>query len=79
MATRNRRALAELSWTEQAKCRGEPVEIFYPDHPADEWQAKLICEQCPVRGKCLQYALGHHEWYGIWGGLSAEERANLLR
>ena len=46
--------------------------------------AKLICNgdpaiarpPCPVRTQCLGYAM-RHEKYGIWGGLTAQERAEL--
>lgn len=39
--------------------------------------AKAVCAQCPVRVRCLESAL--HEKYGVWGGLTAEERAELLK
>lgn len=32
---------------------------------------------CPVRALCLRHAIDVHEPYGIWGGLSASERADL--
>ncbi len=38
-----------------------------------------VCHRCPVITACLQHALGVPESYGIWGGLSEEERATLVR
>lgn len=36
-------------------------------------KAKQICETCPVKEPCLEYALVN-ESYGIWGGMSETER-----
>jgi WhiB family redox-sensing transcriptional regulator len=56
-------------------------------HPPDErgdsreariHQAKAICRGCPVIDKCLTHALRIPEPYGIWGGLSEDERAGRL-
>jgi Transcription factor WhiB len=43
--------------------------------------AKAVCERCPVRGECLQWALdaGADADYGIWGGLDEAERRRLRR
>lgn len=61
------------------------VEAFF--HPPGERgtsrrrriaQAKEICGQCPVIDACREHALSAVEPYGVWGGLSEEERAGLL-
>mgnify|MGYP002651610175 CR=1 FL=1 len=39
--------------------------------------AKKVCVGCEVRSECLEYALLHDERFGIWGGLSAEERRRM--
>ena len=44
--------------------------------------AKRICAACPVRAKCLEYALsGADTWRGIttgiWGGTTPRERSRL--
>ena len=82
-------ALAPISedwnWQLDATCRGMDVEIFF--HPANERKhqkqrridrAKAICRDCPVVEECRQQALRTREPYGIWGGLSEEERAEIL-
>lgn len=38
--------------------------------------AKLLCSACPVRQRCLDYALEHEE-FGVWGGATPEERDHL--
>ncbi|MGS0684493.1 WhiB family transcriptional regulator [Nakamurella sp. GG22] len=72
-------------WQNQAACRGMDSSTFY--HPTGEpidvrgnriAAAKIICNQCPVITECLDHALRVREPYGIWGGLSEAERADLL-
>lgn len=43
-----------------------------------EQRAKEICSSCPVLERCRQHALDAREPYGVWGGMSAGERARLL-
>ncbi|WP_204870035.1 MULTISPECIES: WhiB family transcriptional regulator [Nocardiaceae] len=68
------------SWQEHARCRDHDLQTFFDGGEADEVsadsasQAKLICEDCPVRTECLNYALNAGERFGVWGGLSARER-----
>ncbi|HEX9520350.1 MAG TPA: WhiB family transcriptional regulator [Streptosporangiaceae bacterium] len=38
----------------------------------------MICTRCPVRVKCLEFALATQQAYGIWGGTSEEERRRIL-
>jgi hypothetical protein len=44
------------------------------DHTRLEYIAKAVCRACPVRDDCLEYALTNAEPWGVWGGLSADER-----
>jgi len=51
------------------ECHDFP-EIFYPEGPDhvrkyDERTAKSICNECPVRELCLDYALVAKEEHGI--------------
>ena len=39
--------------------------------------AKAICGRCVVKHQCLQVALNTREPWGIWGGLTAGERARF--
>jgi WhiB family redox-sensing transcriptional regulator len=41
-------------------------------------RAKEVCASCPVIDACRQHALEVQEQYGVWGGLSEEERLVLL-
>lgn len=37
-------------------------------------KAKAVCGRCPVLKECRKHALELPEEYGIWGGLTEEER-----
>lgn len=85
---RLRAELAERAahWRDLAACRGMDVGIFYgpeeirgsPVKPAVA-AAKRICRQCPVITACRRWAMNRPEPYGIWGGLTAKERARRRR
>ncbi len=37
-----------------------------------------MCTRCPVRAQCATHALTVREPYGVWGGLTEDEREELL-
>lgn len=79
------RALAQTvedtkrGWSDRALCRAADPEIFFPPNDSPATEARRICTACPVRGQCLAYAVAADEPFGIWGGLSTEERRSLRR
>lgn len=40
----------------------------------NEIDAKLICDFCPVKALCAEYAITAHEAHGIWGATSPTDR-----
>ncbi|CAN5810582.1 hypothetical protein BH23ACT5_BH23ACT5_08260 [soil metagenome] len=62
-----------------AACRSEPSEVFFSPSLKAQAAAKRICSTCPVRWECLFYAIDTRQQFGVWGGLSAEERLLLRR
>jgi WhiB family redox-sensing transcriptional regulator len=73
-------------WQMSAACRGEdPGTFFHPDgergpaRTARERSAKAICARCPIISQCAAHALSVREPYGIWGGMSEEERDAVYR
>jgi WhiB family redox-sensing transcriptional regulator len=71
-------------WRQRAACRDEDPELFFPvsdiglgARQAD--QAKAVCDRCPVRAQCLEYALDNGLDYGIFGGTTEAERRELRR
>ena len=69
-----------------AACKGADPGLFFG--PSAEFvtarrereaEAKAICARCPAREACLAYALDTGQAYGIWGGLTEDERRAELR
>lgn len=70
-----------VSWWKAAYCRGADIGIFFPlpgDHATTQ-RALAVCDRCPVRIPCRRHALRRRERHGIWGGLTEETRATLIR
>jgi WhiB family transcriptional regulator, redox-sensing transcriptional regulator len=67
------------TWQGQALCAQTDPEAFFPEKGGSTSAAKRICLGCPVRARCLDYAVAHDERFGIWGGLSERERRRLKR
>jgi WhiB family transcriptional regulator, redox-sensing transcriptional regulator len=72
------------SWRLGAACRSVDSAVFFsPDaergraREAREARAKAICARCPVIRECAAYALTAGERYGVWGGLSEQDRLAL--
>ena len=68
-----------LSWRQRAACRGVEPDIFYPVSDEEAEEAKAICEECPVRQPCLEYAIANREKDGVWGGATERERRRIIR
>jgi WhiB family redox-sensing transcriptional regulator len=69
------------TWRDQARCRGTDPQVFHPAEEDDAGAdaAKAICQMCPVREACLEFAIAAREKEGVWGGLTARERRRLVR
>ena len=72
-------------WQQSGSCRELPTEMFFhpdgergPRRRNRENAAKAVCASCPVIAACRAHALAVQEPYGIWGGLSEDDRAALL-
>jgi WhiB family transcriptional regulator, redox-sensing transcriptional regulator len=68
-------------WQLHAACRRQGSELFFhpegergPARTARERAAKAVCARCPVVRECRAHALRVREPYGVWGGMSEEER-----
>ena len=73
-----------MSWHDDAACRDEDPELFFPigsTGPAlvQLQQAKAVCAGCQVQSVCLEWALAAGVEHGVWGGLGEEERRSLKR
>lgn len=75
----------DIPWQEQGACRDADETLFF--HPDGETgvakaqriaAAKDVCATCDVVAHCRADALARGEAFGIWGGLSEDERAAIL-
>ncbi|HYP23903.1 MAG TPA: WhiB family transcriptional regulator [Actinomycetota bacterium] len=64
-------------WQDQAACKTLPLEVFFPPAEQEAEAAKAICSGCTVREPCLEAALAAGERFGIWGGMSSDERQTV--
>lgn len=78
-------ALEEWEWQFDGTCREADPNLFF--HPENERgfarqrraeAAKRFCKKCPVCETCRSHALSAREPFGVWGGLSEDERHALL-
>ena len=78
---------SDPNWRNRAACLGTDPETWFPLNDAEYGpallqaeDAKAICNnRCPVRDACLEWALATNQGFGVWGGLTVKERANLKR
>lgn len=72
-------------WQYEGACRTSDPSIFFhpegergPSRERRDHTAKAICATCPVRKPCAQHALSVREPYGVWGGLTEDERDQII-
>lgn len=72
-------------WQLYGACRGKDSALFFhPDgergaaRASREASAKAVCEACPVIAQCREHALRVREPYGVWGGMTEDEREAAL-
>ncbi len=66
-------------WMADGLCRHQPPSTFFPSDGVGVEVAKRICEECPVREDCLEYALTHRIDHGVWGASSERQRRRILK
>jgi WhiB family redox-sensing transcriptional regulator len=73
-------------WQYEGACRGVDSSVFFhpegergPSRDARDRSAKAICASCPVIRECAAHALAVREPYGVWGGLTEDDREAIYR
>jgi WhiB family redox-sensing transcriptional regulator len=76
--------VAAPSWLRNATsplpCLGVDPELFFPDGYMQKKQideAREICNSCPMRVLCLEWAVARPELDGIWAATTPPERRRL--
>ena len=65
-------------WQEIAACKTIQVELFFPPTEEEAEGAKSVCRACLVKEPCLEFAIAAGERFGVWGGLTPQERRYLV-
>ena len=75
---------AQWHWQEHGACQeADPLLFFHPQNERGSSRArrdraaKTVCASCSVRMECADYAVRAREPYGVWGGLSEEDREHI--
>jgi WhiB family redox-sensing transcriptional regulator len=73
-------------WQQKGSCLQADSRIFFhpegergPARQRRESAAVSVCSACPVIKDCRRHALAVREPYGVWGGLTTEQRDALIR
>ena len=76
----------QWEWQYDGACKSMDTEMFFLEDRVRghekrkrEQAALKVCNSCPVIDKCREHALKTPEFYGVWGGLTADQRIALLK
>lgn len=70
-----RRPRVDLAWMDDAPCRGQ-TDLFFPEPVTLQTAAPAfaICETCPLRRRCYDYAIDDSTLMGVWAGTTPAQR-----
>jgi WhiB family redox-sensing transcriptional regulator len=66
-------------WQERAACFGIDPDTFFPVTEEEAGPALTYCGSCRIREECLSWALKNGERYGVWGGMTEQQRRRIQR
>ncbi len=69
----------DTDWMAYGSCRDKPTSLFFPSDGVGVEVAQRVCATCSVKTTCLEFALGNHIVYGVWGGASERQRRRIAR
>lgn len=71
----------KAQYPRDAECKKHDPDIFFPEREKGPLarEAIRICLGCPVRQQCLEGAIVRDEPFGVWGGMTTNQRRSLIR
>jgi WhiB family redox-sensing transcriptional regulator len=73
-------------WQYDGACNGVDPEAFFLEPSTrgkskreKEQKAIAICKTCPVKQVCLEHALSIPEYFGVWGGMTEDQRQTIIK
>lgn len=70
-------ATADLDWRQRGACADVDPDVFFRDSKLGVKRAKAVCADCPVIGRCLEWALDTDDRWSVAAGMTPDERARL--
>jgi WhiB family redox-sensing transcriptional regulator len=72
-----------MDWRKAGACLAADPDLFFPvavgvTAGQESSRALSMCDGCPVKRQCLDYAIQTGEANGIWGGTTPEERIRVV-
>lgn len=72
----------KLNWSEESLCSSSKYESYmgywFDEDIKIRKKCIEVCMICPVRKKCLQWALENKQYWGVWGGLDETSLRDIL-
>jgi len=56
----------------------EADKLFFSESPKRQAQAISMCNSCPAKNACLDFALNDEIEFGIFGGTTPQQRKAML-
>lgn len=66
-------------WRKSAACKGAATSDFFSTGQEKVREMKRLCDTCEVRTQCLNFALENEITWGIYGGMTAQERNKAFK
>lgn len=66
-------------WRTKAACKGVDPNEFFTTEEKRVRVMKQLCDSCPVKSECLQFALTNDIAWGIYGGMTPKERNRTFK
>ena len=86
LPTLEARRIAEndTDWMHEAACGQKEdgttlTHLFFIEERGSYDEGRKICAVCPVRAKCLEWAIRTHQPEGLWGGMTDRQRRTEKR
>ena len=68
------------AWMGDSLCAQTDPELFFPTVGGTPGPAIAVCNICPVKAECREYALGLLDGTsGVWGGLAPGQLRKMRR
>ena len=69
----------DTTWMARGNCADKSPSMFFPSDGVGVEVARRVCADCPVKERCLEYALANRIDHGVWGGCSERQRRRIQR